>query len=218
MLAASVVWMSGLSLKAPQPLQVALPRAKQKLPNPYPSNVRRRHPLHPPTRLAAIVASRTPTPRAIMLHLCKSARLAWPSPALSQGGRHHSLVHGRVPSLHRQPGLVGVASLVHGAVGMAAMGSLRGEVAGCEHELASGVACTSAAGAAACVAPTAARVRGVWSTGAARVPQRHRPSAGTTRTEARRPAGRAQSPPWPPSCAGSSPRAGSSAAPIRRVG
>ena len=42
-----------------------------------------------------------------------------------------------------------VRTQIDGAVGMAAMGGLRGEVACCESELASGVACASAFGAGA---------------------------------------------------------------------
>ena len=68
---------------------------------------------------------------------------------MRKGGCHASGVHGRVPSLSPQLSLVGHAALVHGAVGMAAMGGLRGEVACGEHELASGVACASAFGAGA---------------------------------------------------------------------
>ena len=68
---------------------------------------------------------------------------------MRKGGCHASCIHGRVPSLSPQLSLVGHAARVHGAVGMAAMGGLWGEVAGCECELASGVAYASAFGAGA---------------------------------------------------------------------
>ena len=68
---------------------------------------------------------------------------------MSKGGCHGPCIHGRVSSLSPQRSLVGHAALVHGAVGMATVGGLWGEVAGGESELASGVACASAFGAGA---------------------------------------------------------------------
>ena len=54
----------GMNLKAPQPLMVALPRAKMKLPQPNPSRVVRPMRINPTTRLArkALVDLSSPAP------------------------------------------------------------------------------------------------------------------------------------------------------------
>ena len=101
-----------------------------------------------------------------MIHLCKSARLALPSPAHSDGGCHASPVHGLLRSGVSYPHHMLVCAQIGGAVGMATVGGLRGEVACGEHELASGVACASASGARATTAesPCPERSLHIYST------------------------------------------------------
>ena len=94
---------------------------------------------------------------------------------MRKGGCHASCIHGRVPSLSPQLSLVGHAAVVHGAVGMAAMGGLRGEVGSCEHELASWVACASPASPGA----------GAWAEGPCLEESSRRDGDRTTRVELR---------------------------------